>query len=123
MTPDLFEGVPLPRTVIEIDKTLEHAARRSCRRSDRFTSCDTALQGTGIDCRRMPFAVDALSKGGGLSHPFVGQGKFGLAPKPFGRDAIDMAMPGEQDFRHLVLLIVRQVLKRPASIGGQDAAG
>ena len=29
MAPDLFESVPLPRTIIEIDETREHLARRS----------------------------------------------------------------------------------------------
>jgi hypothetical protein len=84
IAPDLFESVPLPRTIIEIDETLEHLARRSRRRGDRFTSCNAALQGAGIDGRGMPFAADALGKGGRLSQSFLGAGEFGLAPEPFG---------------------------------------
>jgi hypothetical protein len=50
-----------------------------------------------------PFAADALGKSGRLGQSFLGESEFGLASEPFGRDALDMAMPGEQDLWHLAL--------------------
>ncbi|MGB6325084.1 MAG: hypothetical protein WBG11_04730 [Methylocella sp.] len=100
---DFFESVPLPRAIIEIDEALEHLARGARRRCNRFTGCNASLQGAGVNGGRMPFASDTLSKRSRLSQPFISEGKFGLASEPFGRDAIDMAMPDEQDPWHLIL--------------------
>src|SRR5208282_971137 len=103
MVLDLIESMPLPRTVIEIDETLKHSGRRSRFGCDRFPGCDAALQGAGIDGLRVPFTADALGKGGRLGQSFLGESEFGLASEPFGRDALDMAMPGEQYLWHLAL--------------------
>jgi hypothetical protein len=103
MVLDLIESLPLPCTVIEIDETLEHSGRRSRFGCDRFTGYNAALQGAGIDGHRVPFSAHALGKGSRLGQSFLGESEFGLATEPFGRDALDMAMPGEQDLWHLAL--------------------
>jgi hypothetical protein len=54
MVSDLIESMPLPRTVIEIDETLAHSGRRSRFGCDRFTGCNAALQGAGIDGHWVP---------------------------------------------------------------------
>ena len=85
-------------------RTLEHSRRRSRFDSDRFTGYNAALQGAGIDGHRVvPFAADALGKSGRLGQSFLGESEFGLASESFGRDSLDMAMPGEQDLWHLAL--------------------
>jgi hypothetical protein len=59
----------------------------------------------------VPFAADALGKSGRLGQSFLGESEFGLASEPFGRDAFDMAMSGEQDLWHLALLLRAEFLQ------------
>ena len=85
-----------------IDQIGEDLARHLAGPGDLAARRDATRQRTGVDLDGRPAGHDAAGHGAGFGHSPVRQRQVGAAAKPLGRDALDVAMPNEQNFRHRI---------------------
>ncbi len=101
----LLEGFELPRAVVEIVEIVasldrDAIANRAAGLGDGGCGFDAAPHRAGIDFARLPGGGDALRDGGRVGASVRREIKRRAAAEPLGLDAVDVAVPGQQDFGH-----------------------
>src|SRR5580698_941294 len=107
----LVESLELPGAVIDVAEIVANFRRCAAGLGDGGAGLDAAAHRARIDLARLPGAGDAPGHGLRLGTPEFSQIERRPAAKPFRLDAFDVAVADQQDFGHVLVVLLSRLCR------------